>query len=192
MGVTTAAAIAQKTNGVRIVILISGLEKRLKIATDCGNASPLSTVCGARGTVRIFWSGRASDYSTRGSPVNQPTPELKTWPQRQHRRIAFRRRIDVQIADWPILEARCRDVSVGGIGVLLPRPVGHGDRLMFAIHQPDGGYTIVAAEVRWVREIDVSGEWEAGLRWIALKAPALAALELTVGPLRSPLPTDSL
>ena len=74
-------------------------------------------------------------------------------------------------------QARIRDFSREGLGVLFPTLVRRGEHVDFTMHVPGDNIPIFAtAEVAWTGEETPEGPSGAGLRFIAIKPLDLARL----------------
>lgn len=74
-------------------------------------------------------------------------------------------------------QARIRDFSREGLGVLFPQPVRSGEHVDFTMRVPGDNIPIFAtAEVTWSGEGAEDGKTGAGLRFVSIKPLDLARL----------------
>src|SRR5262245_2282581 len=97
-------------------------------------------------------------------------------PTRRYPRVLWRGVIALTAPTWPdVAGALVRDVSYGGIGLELERPVRRGDRFTFTLEGHGAARTLVA-EVRYAA--DAGGlRYRVGMRWIDLGPEDTRALE---------------
>ena len=80
--------------------------------------------------------------------------------RRQHERFSVEWEVPVQVEVWPQMQALASNVSLGGMGIVVPRHVKTGDRLVFSCNSEQ-----LHAEV--VRIGAAHGDSvEVGLRWL--------------------------
>lgn len=71
---------------------------------------------------------------------------------RQHPRKAIATEVGFQIGDGPRTEARCRDVSLGGMFIETATPVPYGTPVRIYARLPDmPGEALIEAIVRWAK-----------------------------------------
>jgi type IV pilus assembly protein PilZ len=69
---------------------------------------------------------------------------------RQHPRKSIETLVAFQAGEGPRLEARCRDVSLGGMFIETPTPLPYGATLRLYVHLPGlRGEACIDAVVRW-------------------------------------------
>jgi PilZ domain len=71
---------------------------------------------------------------------------------RQHPRTIFETEVAFQAGDHPRVDARCRDVSLGGMFIETAAPLPYGAALRLYLRLPGlRGETTVDAVVRWAK-----------------------------------------
>jgi len=96
--------------------------------------------------------------------------------QRAYRRIPVGRPVDVLVSDWPILQGICFDISYGGVGLMLPRPVAVGDRMNLNVPLDGGGFHTVSAVVCFSQPTEDLKSWRIGLQWQRKSAEDMRAI----------------
>lgn len=102
--------------------------------------------------------------------------KTRTASERQHARVKTNRPIDVRVSRFLGLQARCLDVSKGGMRLLVEDPVRVGDCLVFGVQLPGAPDFKIQAQVRHVSE-NADGHFEIGLAWVDVDDRAASIFE---------------
>ena len=85
-------------------------------------------------------------------------------PERRYPRIETSQPVVLQVPEWSGLEARCRDISYGGVCLLIPHEVQVGDELVFDLTLDGMGRTALRGVVRHATQLD-DGTYVVGVSW---------------------------
>jgi hypothetical protein len=92
-----------------------------------------------------------SSPSTHRTRSARPRREENPVPEnRQHPRKVVQTEVAFQVGDGPRIEARCHDVSIGGMFIETDRPAAYGAKLRVFVRLPGlKQETVIDSTVRW-------------------------------------------
>lgn len=92
--------------------------------------------------------------------------EMSSDNRRLQERRPYYGRVEINAPAFPSLDVRARDISEGGVRLVMAREVRVGDRVRFELETEAGKSMTVEAEVRNVTPLE-PGRFAVGLRWMA-------------------------
>ncbi len=111
-------------------------------------------------------------------------------------RTAVRRLISLKarvlLDGGAMIDGRTQDVSTGGVGLLLPRPLTPQSKIQVAVQLPKprvpGQYDVVAGAGKVVFQVLRGDDYQIGVQWLSLDTKALALLAAFTEHLTKPKP----
>ena len=119
------------------------------------------------------------------NPTEIPTPIKTAAKPGAEMRASFRRvvslRARVLVEGGAMIDGRTQDLSTGGVGLLLSKPLVLQTKVQVAIQLPKpkapGQYEVITGPAKVVFQVLRGGDYQIGLQWLSLDSKTLSFLQ---------------